>query len=210
MRRWLGVFLGLALLVSLSDRLPAEERKKEDKTPQIQAAIRDLGSNDAEVRRAAAVALTRIGPDAKAAIPALLKRLKDPDPVVRQNSIDAIGEINAPSEEAVDALIPLLKDAEYLIRLKAAETLGKFGTLSAKAEKPLLELLKDPQPIVRGFAVQAVIKVLPPQKAVPAVVPLLKDPAWNVRRKTEIGLGAIGTPEAKRALELNGKKKSSE
>ena len=203
MRKLLVFSLALGFLVSLSTRVPAEQEQQENKTEEIKTAIQDLGSDDVMVRREAAVTLTRSGPEAKEAIPELLKTLQDEDPIVRQNSVDAIGEINSPSAMIVDALIPLLHDEEYLVRLKAAETLGKFRQLSLKAEKPLLDLLKDPVPIVRGFAVEAVTKVLPFNKSTPVLIPLLKDPDWNVRRKATVALDTIGTPQALKALEQN-------
>ncbi len=197
-----------ALAVFRPGFLRADEKKPEN-AQKVKEALQDLQSSDVELRREAAVSLTRLGPDAKEAVPFLVKTLKDSDSRVRQNSIDALGEIGVPSDAAVAALMFLLKDEEYLIRLKAAETLGKFGKASGKAASSLVERLNDPKAVVRGFVIEAVCKVLEPEKAVLAVAPLLNDPDSNVRRKAKIGLEFIATPEAKKILQSQEKQKGS-
>ncbi|MCM8794672.1 MAG: HEAT repeat domain-containing protein [Candidatus Omnitrophica bacterium] len=179
----------------------AEEGQKVDPA-HIQALIRDLGSKNPQLRREAAVALTRIGPPAKEAVPALIRNLDDENALVRQNSIDALGEIRVNGAGLIPALIRRLKeDEEYLNRLKAAEVLGKFGKEAREAAPALLEAVKDEKAIVRGFVVEAIGTVVEPKEAVKALVKALEDPHPSVRRKAKQALEAMDAPEAKKALE---------
>ena len=62
--------------------------------PQAQAAlVAALGSPTAAVRRAAARALGRLGPQARAATKALLTALSDPEAQVRQEAARALARI---------------------------------------------------------------------------------------------------------------------
>src|SRR5206468_3411275 len=85
----------------------------------IHALIQALGSQSPYVRSAAAEAVLRIGPEAKAAGPALLDLLKDKDDDVRQSALGALKEIGA-TEAFAPALKPLLEDENPTVRRKAA------------------------------------------------------------------------------------------
>ena len=58
--------------------------------PALSDALRDA---EVTVRRQAAIALGRLGPDAKAALPSLEKAARDPDNLVRQAARQALGQI---------------------------------------------------------------------------------------------------------------------
>jgi hypothetical protein len=60
---------------------------------QIAHEVERLGSNDAEVRRRAAEALGKIGPDAAPALQALRAALADEDPKVRTAAAEALAAI---------------------------------------------------------------------------------------------------------------------
>ncbi len=55
----------------------------------VSELVKDLKDKSADVRRSAADALGRIGPEAKAAVPALSEALKDEDPDVRLSAVRA-------------------------------------------------------------------------------------------------------------------------
>jgi HEAT repeat protein len=79
--------------------------------------IATLKDQDATVRRSAAFALARIGPEAKEAAPALIVALKDQDAAVRRSAAEALGQI-------ATALFDT-RSTESLVQLKAAyEALG--------------------------------------------------------------------------------------
>jgi HEAT repeat protein len=79
--------------------------------PAVPALIETLNDRDPKVRAAAAMALARIGSQAKAAVPALIKALKDKDPDVRREAARALGQMGPAAQEAVPALLEALRDS---------------------------------------------------------------------------------------------------
>jgi HEAT repeat protein len=82
-----------------------------------------LQDEDARIRRNAAVAIGRIGPKAKSAVPGLTKLLGDSEPVVRNNALQALGRIGPSAKSAATAIAPLFEDSTELLRVRAMETL---------------------------------------------------------------------------------------
>jgi HEAT repeat protein len=91
--------------------------------------VRELSSDDAEVRYEAAVASASLGDER--AIPHLIKLVLDPDEEVKQAAISALGEIGG--LQAREALLLLLESESEVSRQAAAEAL----TLLDFEEDPL-------------------------------------------------------------------------
>jgi HEAT repeat protein len=182
----------------------------------VDSLIRDLGSNDPEVRRLAAKQLSEKGEDAKEAFAALAKALKDDDVYVRRFAVQAIGSIGDKTPGVIPALSGALKDGNKRVVDAAVEALGKVG---AAGVKPLTELVKDKNAdtMLRVKAVQGVGRAGKAAKeAVPTLMAVVKDggkrndaSVITLRTEAANALGEIG-PEAKEAVktleDLNGDK----
>jgi HEAT repeat protein len=129
----------------------------------IQKHIESLKNEDKDVRTNAAIALGKIGSNARIAVPNLIELLKDKNPLTRLVSAWALGEIG--DKAAVPALRKALKSLETFPR--AAEALGKIGDPSPVPE--LIEGLKSDFEEVRGTAALALVKI-----GKPAVTPIIK------------------------------------
>ena len=109
--------------------------------------IEQLGSEDLEIRKAAAVALGRIG-DARAA-PALIELLgEDPELVIP--AAEALAKIGDP--RAFEALLALVGDESAAVRQSVVGALNSLGLPQMPAR--VLPLLGDPDPNVRESAVK--------------------------------------------------------
>lgn len=73
--------------------------------------IRGLKLRDPATRARSAVAIGRIGPDAKEAVPALVVTLKDPDLGVRAAAAYTLGQIGPDAKSALPDLEPLTRQA---------------------------------------------------------------------------------------------------
>ena len=80
-------------------------------TAAIPALVDALQNPDPLLRRHAAQALARIGPEARDAVPDLIVALQDRDEEVRKNVARALGQIGPAAEAAVPALLEELKAA---------------------------------------------------------------------------------------------------
>jgi HEAT repeat protein len=128
--------------------------KERDPVPDLAKLLRN---EDAEIRRAAARALTRL-PNTVSAIPALIESLKDPDAVVRDNAVDALA-IQHPGD-VVGPLTRALRDQDSNSRRRAADTLARIGRDTESAWPTLIELLKDENDQVRKAASAALRRLL--------------------------------------------------
>jgi dipeptidyl aminopeptidase/acylaminoacyl peptidase len=90
--------------------------------------VKALGDDNALVRKRAAVALQRLGPAARPAVPALQKALMDKDPDVRSAAAVALRAIGGPLTR--DELIHRLKDRQQPANVRVAackELVERFG-----------------------------------------------------------------------------------
>jgi len=80
--------------------------------PAVPALIEMLDDPKAQLRADAAIALARIGPDARGALPRLIALVQnDPDELVRKNAVRALGQIGPAAAPAIPALVEQLRAA---------------------------------------------------------------------------------------------------
>src|SRR5262245_40256138 len=100
---------------------------------QLEQALRD---KQGRVRKGAALALGKLGPDAKAAVPSVLEATHDPDADVRLMASEAISHLGL---DALMALFESLRSDDPEMRELAAEVLGSLGPDTATFVSALLE-----------------------------------------------------------------------
>ena len=84
------------------------------------------GRDDEAIRINAAIALGKIGPEAKAAVPALIEALKNEGKKFIYVSIRALGEIGPEAKEAIPALTKLLNSKDDYVKKAAKEAIEKI------------------------------------------------------------------------------------
>jgi uncharacterized protein (TIGR02996 family) len=137
----------------------------------VPALIVALQDEESSVRKLAAFALQRIGPEAVQATPALLVALRDRNRSMRLAAAETLGSFRARGVEAVPALSVALRDKDNSVRRAAALALGQIGPGAAQAVPALVLALQDKESIVRGAAGSALTQLGP--EAVAAAVPVL-------------------------------------
>ena len=105
------------------------------------AALKD---KDEGVRGGAAIALGKIGPAAKDAVPALITAIKDKHQNVRWRAAEALGKIGPVAKVAVPALNEALTDENEDVRVAAVQALDKIqgGTPSGRYEHGLTDITR--------------------------------------------------------------------
>jgi HEAT repeat protein len=172
-------------------------------TPALSKALAD--DKDPFVRRAAAVALGEIGPQAKAAVPNLLAALdshyENVGGLVGSESAVALNRIDPDGKVLLPLLLPLLKDINIETRSKAATQLEIIGPAAKGAASLLIEVItKDKEGGVRYLAARALSSIgLDAKQAVPVFILALKDSHKFVRLTAARALGDFG-PAAKEAV----------
>jgi HEAT repeat protein len=109
------VFGLFCVCVSEADMESCEEQGKTNpvrKQKPLDMLIKDLQSEDSEVRFYAALEIRGRGPEAKAAVPYLIKLLRDERIGVRGMAIDALGHIEDSAKDAVPHLIKILEQGK--------------------------------------------------------------------------------------------------
>lgn len=127
-----------------------------ESVPALVAALNDAS---ADIRTAAADALGRVGPEAKAALPALTATLKDPEKAVRQHAAFALGVVDPEDAAVLPALVELLKDSDLEVRRHAALSLGRLGPSARPALEVLMEASKDADSRFRQLIQNAIRKI---------------------------------------------------
>ncbi|HEY3176474.1 MAG TPA: HEAT repeat domain-containing protein [Candidatus Polarisedimenticolia bacterium] len=110
------------------------------------------------------------------------------DPQVRKYLIIALERLGSP--EGGPAIIEALGDSDPEVRLHAARALGTLGDV-AGAAGPLTGLLDDEDPAIRKVAIHALGRTHDPA-AIPALLPLLEDPAEEIRWNAALALAVLG------------------
>lgn len=145
--------------------------------------VKQLKSDDKEVRRAAAKALEEGGAESKAAVPALIKALKDRDAFVRRFSAQALGAIGPDAQRAVPALTMILNNSHKEVQEAAARALGKLGPAGVET---LIALVHDnsKDATIRRQAIDSLSSLGEAgQRAVPALTSILKETAGKNKKK---------------------------
>ncbi|HEX6987632.1 MAG TPA: HEAT repeat domain-containing protein [Planctomycetaceae bacterium] len=162
-----------------------ESRPAVETVPGLAAA---LGDSDPDVRRLAAFALGRLGPEADDALPALRTALADEQEPVRLAAAYAINGID-PTDEAV---VPVLAAAARRGEVRAIVALGRMGPHAAAAAPDLARALRSRMPLVRVKSAEALGAIGPAAKAsAPALRRALGDPDDDVRLAAEAALRSI-------------------
>ena len=183
-----SVYRGLPLSAYLEKLKTASEASRpdvlralggfgEDATPALGAVVAALDDSNAQVRSAAAWALSQIGPKGGAAVPALAKALSDPSPRTRVLAALALKTIGPLAAPAVPQLIRALDDPMNYVRASAAAALGSVGPAAHAAVHPLMERLmaKDEQGFVLSSVASALGEMGPEARdALPALEQTLK------------------------------------
>ncbi len=113
----------------------------EDAGPAVQEVAQALTDPDANVRSAAAWALSQMGAAGAPSIPGLEKTLGDENPRVRSLSAVALRSMGPKAVDAVPALVQVLSDPEVYVRAPAADAIGNVGPAAKAAVHPLSERL---------------------------------------------------------------------
>lgn len=186
---------------------------------------KQLASDDAATRAAAARDLWRSGTDAAPALPALVAALSDTDPLVRAYAARAIGATGKADTPAVAALSKALLDPDRRVVVSAADALqdilpdpqllgeSAMRALSAndaRLVEPLIETLaaggERSVPMLiealnneenRYWAALILAEIGPAAApAIPALMETLKDKRPEVQLQALVALGQIGAPAA--------------
>jgi HEAT repeat protein len=107
------------------------------------AFIKNLESDDVEVRRTTAWALMITKARGQPAVPALVKCLKDKDNKLKQNAAVALREIGQEPDVVVPALMANLNDPDLKVRSITAIALSSFGDKAKPAVPTILKLLEQ-------------------------------------------------------------------
>ena len=157
--------------------------------PAIRSLVRELGSPEVLMRRAAAAAL--VGSDTPRVTGALASSaLHDEDSTVRASAALALGwEANL---DGVAPLVAALSDPSWEVVDAAVEALGEVGV---RAIGRLQNVLRDPAQslTVRYQVARAVAGMGHP--AIAALVAALSEPNPEVRKWSAVALGEIGFPD---------------
>lgn len=152
-----------------------------------------LSSSEWQEREKAAIAIAKIGVEAKAAIPALMERLDDEEWQVRKAATDALANLEPKAKSIVPALTAMLKDEEWQVRKSAAYALIAIGTGLKPAIPNLIEAINDEEWQVRKPAILALGMIGPDaREAVPALKKRLNDPEHQVQSAAIKALRKIG------------------
>jgi HEAT repeat protein len=140
--------------------------------PAVPALAADLPGADLRRWYSISVALGKIGPDAKGAVPALTAGLKHDDKGVRVLAVQALAKIEPGNEslkpllgEAVPALAEVLRQQDGGLRAWAAQSLGSIGPDARGAEPALTAALADSDGAVRAAAADALGRIGPREAA---------------------------------------------
>ncbi len=110
-----------------------------------------LQADRIETRRQAALALSRLGPNAAVAVPALCETVEDEAEIVRFWAAKTLGNIGLEARQATGALLGLFGDADPNVRWEAVNAIAKID-LGAITEDDWSRLLADSDPGVRQRA----------------------------------------------------------
>ncbi|MBC8869680.1 MAG: HEAT repeat domain-containing protein [Planctomycetes bacterium] len=122
----------------------------------VRTLAENLQSGDIAVCQSVCVALQRIGPEAKEALPALIALVSVADQGLRDAIFLALAQMGAP---AVGDLTRMLQHEDKHMRRLAAMALSKMSSEAAPAVRALCHVTGDPEADVRFWAVRALARI---------------------------------------------------
>jgi HEAT repeat protein len=152
----------------------------------VPALIENLGHADGELRTEIAESLASIGKDAVAPLTAALG---GSDAKVRAGSARALGVLGHEASSAGPQLLEKAgADEDPAVRAAALAVLPRVGLAQEKVVPVLIAAVKQDQPDINRAAIDGLLLVRPAGKvAVPALLPLLKEPPFAERAATILG-----------------------
>jgi HEAT repeat protein len=111
-----------------------------------------LRDDDPATQARAAYSLSKLGAEAKSAVPDLIAALKSASSEVRQNAALALGQIGPDAAAAVPALTDALADEQWTVRRQAVLALGQIGAAAKPASAKVQALTRDPNSLVAKAA----------------------------------------------------------
>ncbi len=169
---------------------------------------RDLESSDRNLRREAAYQLSRMGREARVAVPQLIKALDDDQQQVWFGAIASLANLGPDAEPALPALIreleswqPFRKDRQGSQALyRTALALGSIG---APAVPALSNALSQDKWFVKAGAARALGFVGPAARAsIPALIRVLGDERAEVREAAAETIAVLGDSAVPRLIEM--------
>jgi HEAT repeat protein len=152
-------------------------------------------------RAQAAIALARLGPDAKSAIPALVRATKQADDSrntagrLRVRAARALWQIDPNHAEAIPAVIRGLKEP-YPLNQIAIDSIIMIGFPARDAVPQLTKALDDDQGDVRIAAIDALAMIgAPSESSVPALQTLTASKDLHIAEHARLAVERIGPPE---------------
>ena len=119
-----------------------------------------VGDADVRVRRSALIALTELGPEARAALPAVLRILREEtEPATRKVAAEALGAFGPAAAAAVPDLVAALADKNEYTREQVVRALGAIGPKARAAVPALQPFLHDEDEELREAAEEAVARI---------------------------------------------------
>eukprot|EP00931_Biecheleriopsis_adriatica_P030928 TRINITY_DN18176_c0_g1_i10.p1 TRINITY_DN18176_c0_g1~~TRINITY_DN18176_c0_g1_i10.p1 ORF type:complete len:602 (-),score=95.61 TRINITY_DN18176_c0_g1_i10:195-2000(-) len=155
-----------------------------------------LDERNSEVRKAAADALGKLGPEAGGPFaPQVAELLEDSDYGIRKTAAEALGKLGpAAGGPFASQVAELCKDSDWRVRRAAADALGKLGPeAGGPFASQVAELLQDSDEDVRRAAAGVLGNLGPGAggRFAPRVAELLKESDWKVRYAAADALGKL-------------------
>lgn len=164
-----------------------------------QVAAQTLASPELHVRLGSALALGRLGPDAKDAVPLLIQAIEDKNEQVCAAAALALAQIGPDAGSAVDALRKSLSRVNGEARLNVGWALWRIRQ-DPWGPQVLAQTLEYPDPNIRRDSAALLGHIgAGAKEAVPALTTVLADKTTAVRAAAAMALGQIGA-EAKSAV----------
>jgi len=166
----------------------------------VPSTVEALRSNNTDVRRAAGVALEKIGPEASDAVPELIVALKDSDSGVREAAAGALGKIGPGAKEAIPPLIESMSDEDSDVRDAALSALTSISADNKDNQEVLAAFvgaLGDERGFVSSRALELVVDR--GKAVVPALLEAMNSEDDNLHMNSIVAIGKIG-PEARDAV----------
>ncbi len=159
------------------------------------------------VRKECAIAIQKLGPQAKAAVPALLKALETSDPQVQAEILDALAQIGPDAKAAIPAAIKLLGSPNPMVQYTALHLLGALGKAAQDAVPAIEKIYNGRDEFGKAVAAWALVSIDPKPENVTRAIPMMikalghENPSVRVHAAQMLGKIGKGNSDVKAALE---------